>query len=137
MTRTQIMANDWAESYIPLSAIILATIVFVLVGAWADPDGHISKIVLVMSSVLCAAVISERCVDMYDESRLKKLLGPTTKHQLILTKFASALSLAFFAVTVPGLVLLNLRFLFHLNAFALLLTTLFMSSHIVSINFEN
>ncbi len=136
MTRTQIIADDWAESYIPVSAIVLTTVVFVLVAAWFDPSGDIPKTILVMSGVLCAAVISQRCVDMYDESRLKTLLGPTTKDQLIVTKFVSALSLAVFAVNIPGLVLLDLRFLFHLNAAVLLLTALFMSANVVSIELE-
>jgi hypothetical protein len=133
MTRTQIIADDWAESYIPLSAIVLTTVVFVLVAAWFDPSGDIPKTILVMSGVLCAAVISQRCVDMYDENRLKTLLGPTTKDQLIVTKFVSALSLAVFAVNIPGLVLLDLRFLLNVNAVVLLLTTLLVSANVIEL----
>jgi|SRR5579862_945853 len=134
MTRRQIIAADWADNYMPLSAIVLTTIVFMIVAAWLEPGGFGPKLVVLISTVLCAPFITLRCFTIpRDEDRLKTLLGPATKAQIIVTKFLSALLMALFVVNMPGGILLEPRFLFNLNGLVLFLTTVCMSAEVVSI----
>ena len=125
MTRREIIVADWADNYKALSGVALATMVVMFGVAWFKPDAVDPEKALMISSILSAPLIAWRC---FDKARLpdglKGLLGPVTRDQVVVTKFVSALSMALFTVNIPGLMLLEPRFLFQLNAVILFLTSI-------------
>src|SRR5712691_4656034 len=125
MTRSEIIVTDWGDNRRLLSINALMTMVTMLAVTWFKPEEINAKAILLFSTVVSTPLIASRCFAVAnDHARLKELLGPATRDQLIATKFVSALSVALFAVNIPGFMLLDPRFLFNLNAGILFLTAL-------------
>jgi hypothetical protein len=113
------------------------TILVMLGVTWLKFGRLDARVVLLGSAIVSAGIIG--VVSFGKAGRpenIKVLLGPATADELILFRFASALSMTLFTVNIPGLMLLDPQFLLIVNAAALLLTASAIGSAVINIELE-
>jgi len=121
MTRKEIVAADWKDNREILYTIAGATMLTMLGVTWFKPDGIDAKTVLIISSIFSAMLICHLCSLFTHETAGVKPFDLDAGERFVAAKFVAALSMAAFAINIPGLMLLDFRLLLNLNAGVLLL----------------
>src|SRR2546427_11382351 len=128
----KIIRKDWKQHGKMLLGLVGGMMLVMLVMTWLTSDLVFAKGVAIGVGLVVPYGFAQLCFFIERQHGLLRVIPPTTPFQLVLTKFASAFSLALFIVNIPGVLLRDLRFLFYINDGVLLMTTVCMAIAVIS-----
>jgi hypothetical protein len=129
-----IITKDWKEYKLPVFGIAGMTVITAVLTMILSPGSNFAKGTLIGVGFAGAYGLAQGCFfNERQRGTLMLLLSlPVTPVQLVLAKYASAFSMALFALNAPGMFLGDLRFVFYANMATLLLTSICMAATVLS-----
>jgi hypothetical protein len=129
-----VLRSDWKQFGQFVIKLTGALIIFMLVFR-RMPNTGTDMVKGMMLGVACASTYgwAQMCFTTQRyRGLIKQLLENSTPMQVVISKYASALSMSLFTINVPGIFMPDLTFMFYLNSGVLLLTSVCMAATIIS-----